>query len=106
MACIPCGPVRRSRGAGLRCPRGTGLWSIHRDEWWRVVVLDPAFTGNPAAVVIAMERQTGIRWVLDVWTSPTKPDDIFDKIKELTVKYKINEWRIKKNAMNLMITPK
>ena len=65
---------------------------------------DPAVTGNSAAVVIAMDRQTGIRWVLDVWTSPTKPDDIFDKIKELTVKYKINEWRIEKNAMNLMIT--
>jgi hypothetical protein len=65
---------------------------------------DPAVTGNSAAVVIAMDRTTGIRWVLDVWTSPTKPDEIFDKIKEWTVKYKMNEWRIEKNAMNLMVT--
>lgn len=65
---------------------------------------DPAVTGNSAAVCIAMDRTTGIRWVLDVWTSPTKPDDIFDKIKEWTVKYKMNEWRIEKNAMNLMVT--
>ena len=65
---------------------------------------DPAVTGNSAAVVIAMDRRTGIRWVLDVWTRPTKPDEIFDKIKEWTVKYKMNEWRIEKNAMNLMIT--
>ncbi len=65
---------------------------------------DPAVTGNSAAVVIAMDRTTGIRWVLDVWTRPTKPDDIFDKIKEWTVKYKMNEWRIEKNAMNLMVT--
>jgi hypothetical protein len=43
--------------------------------------------------------------VLDCWTKPhCKPDDIFDKIKELTVKYRINEWRIEKNAMNLMVT--
>jgi hypothetical protein len=65
---------------------------------------DPAVTGNSAAVVIAMDRSTGVRWVLDVWTSPTKPDEIFDKIKEWTVKYKMNEWRIEKNAMNLMVT--
>jgi hypothetical protein len=51
-----------------------------------------------------MDRATGIRWVLDVWTRPTKPDDIFDKIKEWTVKYRMNEWRIEKNAMNLMVT--
>jgi hypothetical protein len=65
---------------------------------------DPAVTGNSAAVVIAMDRRTGIRWVLDIWTAPTKPDEIFDKIKEWTVKYKMNEWRIEKNAMNLMVT--
>jgi len=65
---------------------------------------DPAVTGNSAAVVVAMDRATGIRWVLDVWTRPTKPDDIFDKIKEWTVKYRMNEWRIEKNAMNLMVT--
>lgn len=65
---------------------------------------DPAVTGNSAAVVIAMDRMTGTRWVLEVWTSPTKPDEIFDKIKELTTKYHINEWRIEKNAMNLMVT--
>jgi hypothetical protein len=65
---------------------------------------DPAVTGNSAAVCIAMDRQSGVRWVLDVWTAPTKPDEIFDKIKEWTVKYRMNEWRIEKNAMNLMIT--
>jgi hypothetical protein len=66
---------------------------------------DPAMTGHSAAVVIAMDRNTGIRWVLDVWTRPNcKPDDLFDKIKEWTVKYRMNEWRIEKNAMNLMVT--
>lgn len=66
---------------------------------------DPAMTGHSAAVVIAMDRKTGVRWVLDVWTRPNcKPDDLFDKIREWTVKYRMNEWRIEKNAMNLMVT--
>lgn len=66
---------------------------------------DPAMTGHSAAVVIAMDRRTGVRWVLDIWTRPNcKPDDLFDKIKEWTVKYRMNEWRIEKNAMNLMVT--
>jgi hypothetical protein len=66
---------------------------------------DPAMTGHSAAVVLGVDRMTGIRWILDVWTKGNlKPDDIFGKIKELTVKYNINEWRIEKNAMNLMVT--
>lgn len=66
---------------------------------------DPAMTGHSAAVVIALDRMTGVRWVLDVWTKgQCKPDDLFDKIKEWTVKYRMNEWRIEKNAMNLMVT--
>ena len=66
---------------------------------------DPAMTGNSAAVVMAVDRMTGVRWVVDVWTKGNlKPKDIFDKIKELTDKYRINEWRIEKNAMNMMVT--
>jgi len=66
---------------------------------------DPAMTGNSASVVMGVDRMTGERWVLDIWTKGNlKPDDIFDKIKELTVKYGVMEWRIEKNAMNLMVT--
>lgn len=66
---------------------------------------DPAMTGNSASVIMGVDRMSGERWVLDVWTKGNlKPDDIFDKIKELTVKYNVMEWRIEKNAMNLMVT--
>lgn len=66
---------------------------------------DPAMTGNSASVIMGVDRMSGERWVLDVWTKGSlKPDDIFDKIKELTVKYNVMEWRIEKNAMNLMVT--
>ena len=66
---------------------------------------DPAMTGNSAAVVLGVDRETGKRWLLDAWTEGRlKPDDIRNKIKEWTTKYRINEWRIEKNAMNLMVT--
>ena len=66
---------------------------------------DPAITGHSAAIIVGIDRATGIRWVLDVWTRANcKPDDLFDKIKEWTVKYHVNEWCIEKNAMNLMVT--
>lgn len=66
---------------------------------------DPAMTGNSASVVMAVDRQTGVRWIVDVWTKGSlKPEDIFNKIKELTISYNINEWRIEKNAMNMMVT--
>jgi hypothetical protein len=79
-------------------PRGT-------EGCYIVGGFDPAMTGDSAAVVIALDRMTGCRWVLEVWAKGhCKPDDLFDKIKEWTVKYKMNEWRIEKNAMNLMVT--
>src|SRR5678810_381526 len=54
---------------------------------------------------MAVDRQTGVRWVMDVWTqSHLKPEDIFDKIKDWTVRYRMNEWRIEKNAMNMMVS--
>lgn len=66
---------------------------------------DPAMSGNSASVVMAVDRQTGVRWIVDVWTKGSlKPEDIFNKIKELTIAYNINEWRIEKNAMNMMVT--
>ena len=66
---------------------------------------DPAITGHAAAIVIAVDRNTSVRWVLDVWTEPNqKPDDLFDKIKDWTTRYHVNEWCIEKNAMNLMVT--
>ena len=90
------GPM--SRGAPMH--REHGMDGLHI-----VGGFDPAITGHSAAVILGVDRMTCIRWVLDVWTKPNcKPDDLFDKIKEMTVKYHVNEWAIEKNAMNLMIT--
>lgn len=92
-------PVGRMERGNPMC-RDLGM-----DGTYVIGGFDPAMTGNSAAVVMAVDRMTGVRWVVDVWTKGgLKPKDIFDKIKELTVTYRINEWRIEKNAMNMMVT--
>ncbi len=93
------------RAAGPMSRGAPGHRAAGMDGLYVIGGFDPALTGHSAAVVIGVDRDTGERWVLDVWTKGgLRPVDIFDKIKEWTVKYRINEWRIEKNAMNLMVT--
>lgn len=89
-----------------RMERGNpGGRDLGMDGCYVIGGFDPAMTGNSAAVVMAVDRMTGVRWIVDTWTKGNlKPKDIFDKIKELTLTYRINEWRIEKNAMNMMVT--
>jgi hypothetical protein len=99
------GCVDGMRAAGVMSKGAPGHRQNGMDGLYIVGGFDPAMTGHSAAVVMGVDRYNGQRWVLDVWSKGgLKPDDIFDKIKELTTKYNINEWRIEKNAMNLMVT--
>lgn len=99
------GCIDGMRRPGPLVPGAPGHRSHGMEGLFIVGGFDPAMTGNSAAVVMGIERHTGVRWVLEAWTKGhCKPDDIFDKIKELTLKYRIQEWRIEKNAMNLMVT--
>lgn len=94
----PSGPLVDGNGT-------PGFREHGMDGCYVVGGFDPAITGHSAAVVMAVDRRTGVRWVMDVWTQARlKPEDIFDKIKEWTVKYRMNEWRIEKNAMNIMVS--
>ena len=97
--------VDKMRAAGPMSRGAPGHRQHGMDGLHVIAGFDPALTGNSAAVVIGVDRQTGMRWVLDVWTKgQLKPEDLFDKIKELTTKYGVNEWVIEKNAMNLMVS--
>lgn len=69
-----------------------------------VAGLDPAMAGNTAAVVMGVDRQTNMRWILDVFNGHTTPDDIRELIKRWTTKYGIVEWRVEKNAFQIMLT--
>jgi len=93
------------RAAGLMSPGAPGHRPHGMDGLYVVGGFDPAITGHAAAVVLGVDRMSGVRYVLDVWTAPNqKPDDLFDKLKDWTVKYHMHEWVIEKNAMNLMVT--
>lgn len=99
------GSIQKMRAAGPMVRGAPGHRENGMDGLYVIGGFDPALTGNSAAVVMGVDRDTGQRWVLDVWTRGNlKPSDIFDKIKEWTIKYRVNEWRIEKNAMNLMVT--
>lgn len=99
------GCVDGMRAAGVMVSGAPGHRQSGMAGLYVVGGFDPAMTGNSASVVMGVDRMSGERWILDVWTKGNlKPDDIFDKIKELTVRFNVMEWRIEKNAMNLMVT--
>lgn len=64
-----------------------------------VAGLDPAAAGCTAMVVIGMDRQTGIRWVLEVVNKQAMPPhEMRAEMERITERYKVNEWRVEKNA--------
>lgn len=64
-----------------------------------VAGLDPAAAGCTAMVVLGLDRQTGVRWVLDVVNKRAMPPhEMRSEIKRLTERYGISEWRVEKNA--------
>lgn len=75
------------------------------DGLYIVAGLDPAMAGCTAAVVIGMDRMSGRRYVLDIHNQAAmRPDEIRQLMKDWTVKYRIQEWRVEKNAFQIMLT--
>lgn len=70
-----------------------------------IASLDPAMTGDSFALVMAADRATKKRFVLDAhrMQNPT-PTKIRDLIKTWTDLYKPSEWRIEKNAFQIFLT--
>lgn len=97
------GCINGHRMAGLLTPE-----QGHRKEGmaglYVVAGLDPAMAGNTAAVVMAVDRTTRKRWVLDVFNGTTTPDQLRELMKDWTRKYSIMEWRVEKNAFQIMLT--
>jgi hypothetical protein len=67
--------------------------------------LDPAVAGDTAAVVVGLDRHTGMRWLLDarVKTSAS-PTWIRETIKDMTRELGVAEWRVEKNAFQGFLT--
>ena len=67
--------------------------------------LDPAPTNFTAAVVIGVDRTTGRRYLLDVWTKLTaQPRQVRELVQEWTIRYGVMEWRIEENGLNKYIS--
>jgi hypothetical protein len=97
------GCINSMRMPGLLTPE-TGWRKEGMAGLYVVAGLDPAMAGNSAAVVMGVDRHSRMRWVLDVYNGTTTPDDLRDLIKDWTQKYGIHEWRVEKNAFQIMLT--
>lgn len=98
--------INRQRFHGPMSPGAPG----HRREGMQNLYVvggwDPASSaGRNAFAVAGTDRATQRRWVLDVWTKKgAVPRETIQLLKDWTIKYGVNEWRIEKNAVQSFIT--
>lgn len=92
------GSINRMRKRGPLKP-GTPGHPKEQGQWYTIMGLDPAMSGNTAAVVMTVDRQTRNRYVLDVenMQEPT-PQKIQNLIEAWVEKYRPQELRIETNA--------
>lgn len=99
------GCIDRTRNAGLLVGGRPGHPKQGMTGLYVVAGLDPAAVGHTAAVVLAVDRHTGYRWVLDVHNEPRMtPDAVRRLIKDWTERYGIREWRVEDNAFQKWLT--
>ncbi|MFW6195234.1 MAG: hypothetical protein ACOC5M_01795, partial [Chloroflexota bacterium] len=99
------GCINGMRKVGLLTPQTIGGPKYGMAGMYVVAGLDPAASGYTAMVVIALDRMTGKRWVLDVSNTPgMTPEAMRRKIKELTEFYGVHEWRVERNSFQTFLT--
>ena len=92
------GSINRMRKRGPLKP-GVPGHPKERGAWYTIMGLDPAMSGNTAAVIMTVDRNTRMRYILDVenMQDPT-PQKIEKLIEEWVEKYQPQELRIETNA--------
>ena len=81
-------------------PREQGMHGLYV-----VAGLDPAtVAGFTSIVVLAVDKQTKIRYVLDVINQKMTPGQMREHLTAVTKRYRPNEWRIEKNGLNAMVS--
>jgi hypothetical protein len=62
--------------------------------------LDPSIKGFAGMIVVAVDRETNKRHVMNAWNlrAPTK-DQLVEKMKQVTEHYSVNEWRVEKTGL-------
>jgi hypothetical protein len=70
-----------------------------------VAGLDPATSaGFTACVVLAVDRDTGKRYLVDVFNKQVRSSQLRELIEDWTERYDIDIWRIEKNAFQAFLT--
>lgn len=93
------GCVDRARYPGRLMPGQSGHRRHGMEGVTVIAGLDPAAAGYTAIQVWALDRQTGVRWVLEVVNRrQLPPHQMRAEIKRITERYGVSEWRIEKNA--------
>lgn len=103
------GAVNQKRFHGVMTPGAPGHRREGNQGLYIVASWDPASSaGCNAMIVMGVDKAEGVgahRWVLDVWNKKgAVPRETIQRLKDWTVKYKVNEWRIEKNAVQSFIT--
>lgn len=97
--------VKGMRSPGVMHAGAVGYRAKGMDGLYVVGGVDPAMAGDTGIVVMGLDRFTGIRHVLDARIkTAASPTWIRETIKELSVQLKVNEFRIEKNAFQIMLT--
>ncbi len=70
-----------------------------------VAGLDPATVGFTSAVLVGLDVETGVRWVVDVFNrAGVRPDELKRLIYQWQDKYGVSEWRVERNAFQRFLT--
>lgn len=99
------GAVNGMRKPGPLVASGATGMPANPGNFYRVIGIDPAMSGDTAAVAYAVDRRTKKRYVMDVRviTSPT-PQAIRDLIFSWSELYKPNSVIVESNAFQLFLT--
>lgn len=74
-------------------------------NFYYVAGLDPATSaGFTAAVLLAVDRRSGKRYLIDVFNKQVRAPALRQLIEDWTERYPLNEWRVEKNAFQSFLT--
>jgi hypothetical protein len=97
--------INRQRYPGPMYVSQTGHRTAGMHGLYVVAGLDPATVGCTAAVVGGTDKVAAKRWILDAENMRgATPAQTIELIKEFQVKYKVNEWRVERNAFQRFLT--
>lgn len=101
------GCVDGSRSPGRLYPDREGGNPVDKNqgEWYIIAGMDPAtVSGHTAITVYGFNRRTHKRRVIDVVNKRLTPDAMVNTMKDVTIRFGVDEWRVEKNAFQAFLT--